>query len=311
MTQPLSSVPQTLPPAFQKWNPVKRAKYLCCNCFSPETKEPPLSTPQLTPRYPPGLSPIPSRLPLSSAHSLVPIVMGIPTECTLKITVHLHLDQGNHETTAIINSGATSSFIDTQLAYQLNLLPIPFSKPVKAYNVDGTTNCKGNIIQETKVDLSFVDYADSLYLETIQLMVLNLGKSQLILGMPWLQRWNPEINWVCQTIYLPEPKSLLPQDDVPLHECLPEVMENPNLQDHLLQCLGLDADHEIENLIQERQQWLNRETIAKTTISTKIAQQEKPVEHLSQHGVLILKMSSPRKPTRPYLPIDPMTTSLT
>ena len=109
-------------------------------------------------------------------------------------------------------------------------------------------------------------------------MILNLGKPQLILGMPWLLKWNPEIDWAHWTIHLPEPEYLLPQDDEPLRECLPELGNNLETQDHLLQCLGLDANHEIKNLIKERQEWLNGETIAKTTVSTEIAQQEKPVE---------------------------------
>ena len=109
-------------------------------------------------------------------------------------------------------------------------------------------------------------------------MVLNLGRPQLILGMPWLQKWNPEIDWMRKTIHLPESELLAPRKVEPLRECLPEIEKNREPQDHLLQCLGLDADHEIERFIKERQSWLNGETIAKTTISTEIAQQEKPVE---------------------------------
>ena len=196
----------------------------------------------------------------------------------MKLSVILHIDQDDYETTAIIDSGATGSFIDTQLARKLNLETFPLSRPVKAFNVDGTTNCKGNITLETDVDLSFSDYSDTPHSETIRLMVLNLGKPQLILGMPWLRKWNPEIDWIRRTILLPEPTYSFPRDDEPLRECLPEENKNQEPHDHLLQCLGLDADHEIENLIRERQLWLNGETIAKTTISTEIAQKEKPVE---------------------------------
>ena len=160
---------QTLPPTFRKWNPVERARYLCHNLSLSKTKKLPQSTPRLTPRHPPGLSPIPSRPPMSrsTTHSLAPIITGIPTERTLKITVNLQWNHGIHETTAVIDSGATGSFIDTQLVHQLNLMTFPLSRPVKAYNIDGTTNCKGNITQETDINLSFIDYTDSPHSETI------------------------------------------------------------------------------------------------------------------------------------------------
>ena len=109
-------------------------------------------------------------------------------------------------------------------------------------------------------------------------MILNLGKPQIILGMPWLQKWNPEINWVRKNIYIPEFEPSQLQDDEPLRECLPETTEESDRQNHLLQCLGLDPDQEINNLIQEHHEWLKGETVAKVTISTEITQQEKPIE---------------------------------
>ena len=132
----------------------------------------------------------------STTHSLAPVITAIPTERTLKVVVTLHINQTDHETTAIIDSGATGSFIDTQLAQKLNLETSPLRRPVKAFNVDGTANCKGNITQETDIKLSFPDYSDVLHSETVRLMVLNLGKPQLILGMPWLRKWNPKIDWI-------------------------------------------------------------------------------------------------------------------
>ena len=269
------STPFKLPtfPAFRKWNPMERAKYLRRN-------HPSLKTSQTSPRYPPGLPLIPSRPPLSSSltHSLASVITAIPTERTLKVAVTLHVYRRDHETIAVIDSGASGCFIDPQLVHQLNLKTFPLIKPVQAYNVDGTTNCKGNITQEVDIELSFPDSSNPLHSETTRLMILNLGKPQLILSMPWLQKWNPEIDWVRRTICLPDSEVSFPRDVEPLCECLPEIDENREPQDHLLQCLGLDADHKIESLIQKRRLWLDGETIAKTTLSTEIAQQEKPVE---------------------------------
>ena len=35
-------------------------------------------------------------------------------------------------------------------------------------------------------------------------MVLSLGCRQIILGMPWLKKWNPTINWKKNTMTLPK-----------------------------------------------------------------------------------------------------------
>ena len=156
-------------PAFKKWNPVERAKYLQQSSFVSKNKKLPQSTSQTTPRHPPGLSPVPSRLPRSQvlSHSVAPVILGLPVERTLKISVCLHFDQGDYDTTAIIDSGSTGSFIDTQLAQRLNLETTPLSRLVKAINVDGTANCKGSITQETDICLSFIDYTDCPHEETI------------------------------------------------------------------------------------------------------------------------------------------------
>ena len=117
VTQPSPFSALTIP-TFRKWNPVERAKYLCQNRFVSKTEKIPQSTPHATPRHPPSLSPIPNRPPLSQvlSHSVAPVITGIPTERTLKISVCLHSDQEDYDTTAIIDSRATGSFIDTQLA---------------------------------------------------------------------------------------------------------------------------------------------------------------------------------------------------
>ena len=33
------------------------------------------------------------------------------------------------------------------------------------------------------------------HIERIRMNVCNLGRTDIILGMPWLQAYNPEINW--------------------------------------------------------------------------------------------------------------------
>ena len=74
------------------------------------------------------------------------------------------------ETTAIIDCGATGGFIDPELIALAKFPLRKLDRQVKAYNVDGTTNSKGNIVWESDVNLLFPKHR-----ETVKLMILNLG----------------------------------------------------------------------------------------------------------------------------------------
>ena len=57
-------------------------------------------------------------------------------------------------------------------------------------NVDGTNNSTGAITYWVEVNMYYKGHV-----ERIKMEVCNLGRTEVILGMPWLQAHNPEINW--------------------------------------------------------------------------------------------------------------------
>ena len=61
---------------------------------------------------------------------------------------------------------------------------------MKARNVDGTENKQGKIT-------SFVNLKMEINKKqmNVQLLITGLGKQKIILGFPWLNKHNPEINW--------------------------------------------------------------------------------------------------------------------
>ena len=71
-------------------------------------------------------------------------------------------------------------------------------------------------------------------------MVLNLGQKQIILGMPWLKKWNPVIDWVVKQISIPQLVGR--RDSAPLHECLSSWTNSLVPQRYILHWLGMDAD---------------------------------------------------------------------
>ena len=98
------------------------------------------------------------------------VFTALPNERTLRIPVKISVNNQIIETTAIIDCGATGSFIDPELIALAKFPLRKLDRQVKAYNVDGTTNSKGNIVWESDVDLLFPKHR-----ETIKLMILNLG----------------------------------------------------------------------------------------------------------------------------------------
>jgi hypothetical protein len=93
-------------------------------------------------------------------------------------------------TQALIDCGATGCFIDIEWAKLNNVPTRPFTKPIPVYNVDGTANDAGMIMDIANVILRYQNHS-----ERTQLAVTCLGKQSLILGYNWLCNHNPEINW--------------------------------------------------------------------------------------------------------------------
>jgi len=61
--------------------------------------------------------------------------------------------------------------------------------------VNGTNNSVGLIIHEVKVKVYYKNHV-----KRIRIDMCDLGKTDVILGMLWLQAHNPEINWETEEV---------------------------------------------------------------------------------------------------------------
>lgn len=106
------------------------------------------------------------------------------------------------KTSALIDSGAGGEFVSEQFVKQNNLHVTELNKPVPVFNVDGTPNHCGAITQSIWLDIR---------IGTIQIptkfYVTSLGKEDMILGLPWLRRTKPDINWETGAISIRSVKS--------------------------------------------------------------------------------------------------------
>ena len=71
-------------------------------------------------------------------------------------------------------------------------------QPIGAFNVNGTPNRRGTILQKAHTRMVLPHGSDDL-----DLMVVSLGCKQVILGMPWLKSKNPHIDWKSNTLSFP------------------------------------------------------------------------------------------------------------
>ena len=94
------------------------------------------------------------------------------------------------ETLALINSGAGGKFIDQNYAKESGFTLKNLEEPLMARNMDGTENKQGKITKY--VNLSVTIHGRT---KNIKMLVTGLGKQKIILGFPWLNDENPDINW--------------------------------------------------------------------------------------------------------------------
>ena len=132
----------------------------------------------------------------SSSLDIASVIVANKSERALRFPIKLRYRARTVTTTALIDCGATGNFIDPSLVSRL-LLPSRTIPPLQAFNVNGTVNKQGRITAATTVHCQANGFKDDL-----TLMIISLGRSQIVLGMPWLTRHNPHIDWEKKTITL-------------------------------------------------------------------------------------------------------------
>ena len=90
----------------------------------------------------------------------------------------------------LLDSGVTEIFIDRKIAARHGFKLQKLERPIAVRNVDGTNNSGGAITHQIEVNIYYKNYIKRMRME-----ICDLGKTEIILGMPWLVAHNSEINW--------------------------------------------------------------------------------------------------------------------
>jgi len=91
---------------------------------------------------------------------------------------------------ALLDSGTMGIFMDKDFTEEQGFKLEKLDRPVEVKNMDGTSNEGGKIEYEAQCNMYFKGH-----IERIRVDICRLGRTKVILGMPWLAAHNPEIDW--------------------------------------------------------------------------------------------------------------------
>ena len=80
---------------------------------------------------------------------------------------------------ALLDSGATEMFVDRKFAEKHGFRMEKLDRPSKVTNIDGTDNIERSITHEIECNIYYRGYV-----ERMRIDVCNLGRMEVILGMP-------------------------------------------------------------------------------------------------------------------------------
>ena len=116
--------------------------------------------------------------------------MAISKRNAILVPFELRHFKGTSQETALLDTGATESFIDIKTVQRLNLGSQELVIPRPVFNVDGSPNKHGTITRATHLLVTQGNKK-----QQVPFYVTNLGDDRFILGYPWCQDFKPDIDW--------------------------------------------------------------------------------------------------------------------
>jgi len=111
-------------------------------------------------------------------------------EDSITIPIDLHMWHKKTKVEALLNCGATENFIDARTLKKLGMGTCLLQHPRIVQNVNGMENQAGTI---TKYCNLYIKKGQEKWKQWF--FIANLGRDHLILGHPWFQAFNPQVNW--------------------------------------------------------------------------------------------------------------------
>jgi hypothetical protein len=108
----------------------------------------------------------------------------------LNMPITFSSTQGSKEGHALIDSGATENFIDERTARRWELPMHNLVYLRKVFNVDGMENCNSMIVKSCMLCVHCREKQAHQ-----RFYITNLGDDHILLRYPWLEEFNPDVDW--------------------------------------------------------------------------------------------------------------------
>ena len=116
-------------------------------------------------------------------------------EMNVPVTLETLNTEESFETTALIDSGCTSSSISKRFVQEKKINTIKLPRAITVVNADGTANAGGKITEMVKIKMKINNHE-----EIFELAVTDIGRRDIFIGHDWLIYHNPEMEWQDNTI---------------------------------------------------------------------------------------------------------------
>lgn len=134
-------------------------------------------------------------MPLIRAKAAAPFVKQL--NGSMKVPLSILQKEQIVKEAALLDSRAQDQFIDETLATKLKLEKQKLNQEITVQNADGTENKNGKVTEYTWVRVTIGGHTHD-----IQFLITHISGSRIILGLPWLDKWNPSVNWKEQTVII-------------------------------------------------------------------------------------------------------------
>jgi len=95
----------------------------------------------------------------------------------------------------LLDSGTIGMFMDQKMAVRHGFRLQKLERLIVVRNINGTNNSIGAITHQVEINVYYKGHV-----ERMRMDVCNLGRTDIILEILWLQAHNPEINWETEKV---------------------------------------------------------------------------------------------------------------
>ena len=117
-----------------------------------------------------------------------PILSSEPSSCFM---IELYLGPKNYRALALLESRALACFLNEEFVKSRKIPLVEKPKPVHVEVIDGRPLSSGDVTHETRPIKVTIDDHDSY----IAFNIIRSPSNPVILGLSWLEKYNPRIDW--------------------------------------------------------------------------------------------------------------------